>query len=412
MRVLQVAQKPQRRGAEVFARQLGAWLAAAGHEVRHAYLYRYAGASPLPLGDGDVAFDRPQGSLLERLPCGNPALLADLHRLLRDWRPDVVQVNGGRSVKYGALATLLAPRRRWKLVYRNIDSPRFWVRGAPRRLYFRRLVMPRLDGVVGVSRQTLDEVYDVYGLDAPGELIPNGIDLAPLRAFADRAAVRERLGTPTQQVVLLFFGAVTAQKRPDRFVRLVHRLRQAGEDVEGWVLGDGELRPETETLAAELGAAEGLRFLGYRPDVAGLVAAADLLVSTSDTEGIPAAVLEASYLELPVAGFAVGGMAECVRHGETGLLAPPGDEEELFRLAARLVRAPGERRALGRNGRLFVEQGFSIDAIGRRYEAFYRRLLGGDGGEDGDGGDGGGERRGSGRPAARSGHRPAMNEPP
>lgn len=395
MRILQVAQKPQRRGAEIFAWQLGTWLAAAGHQVRHAYLYRYAGDSPLPLNDGDVAFDRPQGSILERLPCGNPALLADLHRLVRDWRPDVVQVNGGRSVKYGALATLLAPRRRWTLVYRNIDSPRFWVRGAVRRLYFQRLVMPRLDGVVGVSRQTFDEAYDFYRLDAPGELIPNGIDLAPLRAFADGRAVRERLGTPPQRVVLLFFGAVTAQKRPDRFVRLVHRLRQSGEDVEGWVLGDGELRPETETLAAELGAAEGLRFLGYRPDIAGFVAAADVLVSTSDTEGIPAAVLEASYLELPVAGFAVGGMPECVRHGETGLLAAPGDEDELFRLVRRLVRDPGERRALGAAGRRLVEEGFSIEAVGRRYESFYRRLRAAGGG---------GERRGSERPASRSVH--------
>jgi glycosyltransferase involved in cell wall biosynthesis len=128
------------------------------------------------------------------------------------------------------------------------------------------------------------------------------------------------------------------------------------------------------------------------------------VVSTSDTEGIPAAVLEASYLELPVVGFAVGGMPECVRHGESGLLAPPGDEEELFRLVRRLVRDPGERRALGGAGRRLVEDGFSIDAVGRRYEAFYRRLRAA-------GGDDGG-RRGAGPPVPRSVHSPASNEPP
>jgi glycosyltransferase involved in cell wall biosynthesis len=380
VKVLQLAQKPQRRGAEVFARQLGDWLAGAGHTVRHAYLYRYEGSSPLPLGDGDVAFDRPQDTRLERLPCGNPALLADLHRLVRRWRPDIVQANGGRSVKYAAMLALLAPRRRWKLVYRNIDSPVFWVRGAARRLYMRYLVMRRVDGVVGVSRRTFEEVYDFYGLDAPGELIPNGIDLAPLQDPPERGAVRAGLGVPPERVVVLFFGSLTAQKRPDRFVRLIGRLREAGADVEGWVLGDGEARPRVEALTAELGIAGSLRLLGYQREVAGWVAAADLFASTSDTEGIPAAVLEASYLRLPVAGFAVGGMPECVRHGETGLLAPPGDEEALCGLVLDLVRDAGRRRAMGLAGRRFVAEGFSMGAVGRRYEAFYHRLLGADGG--------------------------------
>jgi glycosyltransferase involved in cell wall biosynthesis len=375
MKILQLAQKPQRRGAEVFAWQLGGWLAAAGHPVRHAYLYRHDGEQPLPLGEGDVACDRRQDSPLERLPTGNPALLASLHRLVTRWRPDVVQANGGRSVKYAALLTLLSPGRRWKLVYRNIDSPRFWVRGAARRLYMRRLVMPRVDGVVGVSRQTFDEVYDFYRIDAPGELIPNGIDLAPLADPPAREEVRASLGAQPERVVLLFFGALTAQKRPERFVRLVHALRREGDDVAGWVLGDGEAREEVRELASRLGVAGEIRFLGSRPDVAGCVAAADLLVSTSDTEGIPAAVLEASYLGLPVVGFAVGGMPECVRQDETGLLAPPGEEDELLRLVRRLVHQPGERLRLGRNGRRFVEEGFSMDAVGRRYETFYRRLL-------------------------------------
>jgi glycosyltransferase involved in cell wall biosynthesis len=376
MRVLQVAQKPQRRGAEVFAWQLGAWLAAAGHEVRHAYLYRYAGASPLPLGDGDVAFDRPQTSILERLPCGNPALVADLHRLVRDWRPDVVQVNGGRSVKYGALLTLLAPRRRWKLVYRNIDSPVFWVRGAARKLYFRRVIMPRIDGVVGVRRKTLDEVYAFYGLSreaTPGVFVPNGIDLGALVPGRSREEVRSELATGPDDVAMLFFGALTAQKRPDRFVRLLATLRDTR--ALGWVLGDGEARAETEAAVRAAGLADRVRFLGYRERVASFVAGADLLASTSDTEGIPAAILEAGYLGLPTAGFDIGGMAECVLHGETGLLAPEGDEDALAALARRLVSDGAERRSMGEAARRFVAEEFSMASVGRRYEAFYERLL-------------------------------------
>ena len=379
MKILQLAQKPQRRGAEVFAHQLGGWLRTAGHEVRHVYLYRYDGDEPLAVGDDDVALGYREASPLERLPTGNPALLAALRRLVGRWRPDVVQANGGRSVKYAALSTLLSPGRRWRLVYRNIDSPRFWVRGAARRLYMGRLVMPRVDGVVGVSRRTLDEVFDFYRLEAPGVFIPNGIDLAPLASPAPRGEVRRRHDTPADARVLLFFGALTAQKRPERFVRLIRTLHDGGEAAIGWVLGDGPARGGLEALAGELGVASSLRFLGYRRDVADPVAAADLFVSTSDSEGIPAAVLEAGYLRLPVVGFDVGGMGECVVDGETGLLAPAGDETALAALVTRLVRDGEERRRMGEAARRFVADGFSMQSVGRRYEAFYRRLLGDEG---------------------------------
>lgn len=378
MRILQLAQKPQRRGAEIFARQLGDWLAGEGHAVRHAYLYRYEGDQPLALDPGDVALDHPQGSPLERLPIGNPALVADLRRVIADFQPDVVQANGGRSVKYAALLTRLAPGRSWKLVYRNIDSPVFWVRGAMRTLFMRHWVMPRLDGVVGVSRRTLDEVYDFYRLRVPGAFIPNGIDLAPLADPAPRAEVRRRHDTPEDAVVVLLFGALTAQKRPERFLRLIHRLRADGHgQVVGWLLGDGPDRAALEAQAAELGIADALRFLGYRREVAGPVAASDLYASTSDSEGIPAAVLEAGYLGLPVVAFDVGGMDECVLHGETGRLAPAGDEDALLAEVVDLVTDADERRRLAAAARRFVEAEFSIPSVGRRYLEFYRRVRAG-----------------------------------
>ena len=194
--------------------------------------------------------------------------------------------------------------------------------------------------------------------------------------------MRRSHDTAPGEVAILFFGALTRQKRPERFIRLVSRLAAADHPVVGWVLGDGPARGEMEALAGELGVAEKMRFLGYQERVADPVAAADLFVSTSDSEGIPAAVLEAGYLELPVVGFAVGGMDECVRHGETGLLAEAGDEDALLDLAARLVRDGDERRRLGAAARRFVADTFSMRSVGRSYEAFYRRVLAG-GAEEG-----------------------------
>jgi glycosyltransferase involved in cell wall biosynthesis len=77
-------------------------------------------------------------------------------------------------------------------------------------------------------------------------------------------------------------------------------------------------------------------------------------------------------------GYDVGGMSECVRHGETGYLAPPGDEAEHLRWTLRLVRDAALRRRLGSAARVFVAETFSMDAVGRRYERFYERLMAGE----------------------------------
>lgn len=375
MRILHLAQKPQRRGAEIFAAQLGAWLSAASHQVRNVYLYAFPGERPLLLGEGDVCIGGDEANRLERLPCGHPVVFARLRRLVGEFRPDIVQANGGRSVKYASLLAMASPGRHWKLVYRNIDSPVFWVRGVARRTYFRHVIMPRVDGVVGVSRTTMQEVYGFYRISAPGEYIPNGVDLAPLARPRERKVIRERLRISQDDTVLLFVGAMAAQKRPDRYVRLIRAVRDLGEEVTGLIVGDGELRRATENLAGELDVSSSIRFLGSQEDVADYLASADLFVSTSDSEGIPAAVLEAGFLRLPVIGFAVGGMQECVLHGQTGYLARPGDEADLLRLVRRLLRDPEERRRLGTAARSFVESEFSMDSVGRRYERFYLWLL-------------------------------------
>ena len=376
MRILQLVQKPQRRGAEVFAFQLSAWLRSQAHEVRTVYLYPYDGDRPLPLVPGDEVVMGVERSLLERAPGCHPGLLLRLQRALSAFDPDVVQANGARTMKYGAALALLNRRRRWPLVYRNIDSPAFWVKGWLRENYYRRLVMPRVDGVVGVSETTLEEVRQFYGLRAPSVFVPNGVDLGALVARDARETVRNHFSTPPSATVLLFVGSLSRQKRPDRFLRVVANVCRSRDDVYGWLLGDGPDREGSERLAAELGIAEKIRFLGYQDEVASFVAACDVYTSTSDTEGIPAVVIEAGYLGLPTVAFRVGGMHECVKDGETGVLVPAGDEAALSGALLSLVDSPRLRDKMGQEGRRWVTRWFSIDVVGGRYRTFYRRLLG------------------------------------
>jgi glycosyltransferase involved in cell wall biosynthesis len=285
-----------------------------------------------------------------------------------------VQVNGSRTVKYGALAKALTGFNNWKLVYRNIDSPHFWVRGPARKLFYRRVIMPRIDGIIGVSRRTLIEALELYGIRAPSQFIPNGVDLDKLRPLMGRHVVRIQTATPEDSRVLLFVGQMGNQKRPDRFVELIRRLRDAVPPVVGWMIGEGPERERAEQLAWSKGVQERLRFLGHQTDVASYLAAGDVLVLTSDTEGIPAVVIEAGYLGKPTVAFDVGGMRECIDDGVTGKLVPAADEEAL---AEGVVWLLTDERAsqLGAQAKCRVEREFSMEAVGRSYIDFFRQLV-------------------------------------
>jgi L-malate glycosyltransferase len=375
MKILQLVQKPQRRGAEVFAYQLSQWLRGEGHDVRTVYLYEYAGDKRLPLEPGDVALEAREKHLFERIPGAQPALLRRLRAVVRAYDPDVIQVNGARTVKYGALVRLLERNVRWKMVYRNIDSPVFWVRGAIRRFLNRRVFMPQMDGIVGVSRKTLAEVEDLFRPRGESIFIPNGVDLKALQPTQGSDEIRDLVGVPRDAVVALFMGNLTRQKRPDRFLRALKRAREEVDNLYGWLLGDGPDRAALEAQVRSLGLTDRVRFLGYQDQVASYVAAADFYVSTSDTEGIPAVVVEVGYLGKPTLGLRVGGMHECVLHGETGYLVEPGDEDELVRRLVHLARDEQERIRLGSRAHSWSRDTFSIERVASEYREFYRKVL-------------------------------------
>ncbi len=375
MRILQLVQKPQRRGAEIFAFQLSQALRRQGHRVNTAYLYPYSGANPLPLQAGDVVLPGRESHPLEKVPGVHPLLLRQVMAHLDGLRPDVVQVNGARTIKYGAFARSFS-RGRWPVVYRNIDNPAYWLRDPWRRFFYRRLVMPRIQGVVGVSEATLHNVKKLYGLAAPAVYIPNGVDPAPLAAAPTGAEARRQLGLAPGAALVLFIGSLARQKRPDRFLRVMQAVHRQMPLVEAWLVGDGPLRPALERQARQLGLERATRFWGYQARVGPYLAAADLLLITSDSDGIPAVVLEAGLLGKPTVATRVGGLPECIREGQTGHLLAAEDEAGLAQAVLDLLHRPRQRQAMGRRAGQWVEENFTIDVIARRYFDFYREVLG------------------------------------
>jgi glycosyltransferase involved in cell wall biosynthesis len=174
---------------------------------------------------------------------------------------------------------------------------------------------------------------------------------------------------------MLSLGALVWEKDPMTQLDVAARVVRERPGAVLLMAGDGPLRAQVETGIAERGLQGRVVMLGARDDVADLLAASDLLLFTSMSEGMPAVVIEAGMAGVPVAAFAVGGIPEVIEGGVTGVLASPGDVDGLAAEALALLEDPERRAAMGLAASESCAR-FDIREIGERYLDVYGSLVG------------------------------------
>lgn len=142
-------------------------------------------------------------------------------------------------------------------------------------------------------------------------------------------------------------------------------------------IGDGTATPAFEALAREWAgpAADRVRLLGGRSDVAERLAASAVFVLASRYEGLPLSILEAMRGGLPVIATDVGGVCELVQDGKTGHLVRREDPDDLARAMQALADDPGLRARMGQAGRARFEAQFSMERLRERVTGIYHELL-------------------------------------
>ena len=154
-------------------------------------------------------------------------------------------------------------------------------------------------------------------------------------------------------------------------------LRDRGVDTEAIIVGDGVRREALERMAAGLGIADRVRFLGAvgQDRIPEQLAAADVFCLPSFAEGVPVVLMEAMAMEMPVVATAVMGVPELVEHGTSGLLVPPGRADAVADALAALAADSARRAALGRAGRSKVLAEFDLNTSAQALRERFRELL-------------------------------------
>lgn len=204
---------------------------------------------------------------------------------------------------------------------------------------------------------------------------------ADLTAFATPrpgvAALRQSLGIPADQVVLLNVSCLKPQKNPTMYLRVAAAIVATHPNVTFLLAGDGALRPSLEALQAQLGVPQArFQLLGWRRDIPELVQLCDVLVLTSLWEGLPQVFAQAMAAAKPIVATRVDGTPEAVTDGTTGHLVAANDVAGMVQALVGLIEDPARRAQFGAAGRARAAA-FSQERMVDDLQRFYTTVAGG-----------------------------------
>jgi glycosyltransferase involved in cell wall biosynthesis len=284
---------------------------------------------------------------------------------------DLVHLHTGRATWLGGLAARLGDRI--AVTTRRMDRPvkRNW----RTRLIYHRLVRR----AVAISPAVARRLEDGGVAPCPVVTIPSAVAPETVTTDRPRSELRAELGLDPDAFVLLTMASLVRRKGIDV---LIEALAAVGARPDGapdatvlLVAGRGPEEEELRARAERFGLTPRVRFLGPRDDKAELLAACDAFALPSRREGLGVASLEAMAASRAVIASRVGGLAEAVVDGETGLLVEPGDVRGLAAAIARLRDDAELRARLGAAGPARVAAGHLPDQMVAAYEELYREVL-------------------------------------
>jgi glycosyltransferase involved in cell wall biosynthesis len=303
---------------------------------------------------------------------GAAATARQIAGAVRRVRPDVVHAQNVKAAGTALLATRAAGRRRPPVLatFHGV-LPAEYRRAAA--------VLGRTAHVVCVSEDLRARLLAAGVAPERASVIHNAVEPAGAPAPEHRAVLDAELSLPDGAPVVAIVGRLVPQKAHLRFLQAARLVADAVPEARMLVVGDGELRDEIRGRRDALGLADHVVMTGARADARDLIARADVLVFSSDWEGLSIAALEGLAAGTPVLATDVQGMRELLSTG-AGAVVPLDDGTALGAALVALLRDPARRAAMGAAGRDLIASRFALDAMVDAYERRYERLTRADGG--------------------------------
>ncbi len=315
----------------------------------------------------------------EVAPLSDLKAFSSLRSVIRRIRPVIVHAHTSKAGFIGCLAArmekvpgiILAPHGH--ILGEDARIPGVPERGLKRRLlavaarensrYADVIVAPNeAERADGIALSLWDEDNSV--------VIPNGVDTGKFCA-GDRTESKKKLGFRENDTLVGVAARLTREKGLDYAIRTIGELPAAHLVI----VGSGPEQEPLEQMARLLGVAPRVHFLGLKTSMEKIFPAFDVCLVPSRSESHGMAAAEAACCEVPVVASNIGGLRRVIKHGETGLLVPPGDIDGYKKAIQKLLFDPPRARRLASAGRKHMIRSFSTEIMQDKITALYYSLL-------------------------------------
>jgi glycosyltransferase involved in cell wall biosynthesis len=338
-------------------------------------LVHYASPEFLPIVGGIERGDSPslmlqqaaaEGIATFRLACRGRLDLGAVNRLAEFLKKEQISILHAHDFKANFYA--LAARRKFPLPL--VTTLHLWNRNNLVTAFYEfldALLVRRFDRIIGVSPAIVEEAKRWHIPEAKLRVILNGIDIARFKQLPPRPV--------NGKLVIGSIGRLVAQKGYPIFLQMAAQILQRHPQIHFLLVGDGPVREELEAEAKKLGIAEKVTFAGQRDPVETAYGEMDIFVSSSLSEGLPIALLEAMAARLPVVATRVGAVPEVIEDNISGLLVESENLQALVDAVESLLDDPAKKQALAEGGFRRAQEHFSAENMARQTEAVYREIL-------------------------------------
>ena len=303
---------------------------------------------------------------------GDVKAFVSLIKEIRSFKPHVIHTHTAKAGFLGRFASIISlqPSIRVHTFHGHLLNGYFGL--------FKRLLVVIAEKVLAVFTHQLLAVGDkvrqdllAAGIGNPKKfgLMPPGLEIGEL---PNKSESQASFGLATTSLQCAFIGRVARIKRPDRFLDVVSEIKRRRVAIEFFMAGDGEL---LETCRARI-AGEDLpvKILGWQSDIEKVLAAADVVVLTSDNEGTPLSLIQAGMAGLPVVTTRVGSVPEVVLDGITGIITSL-EVQEITDALEKIANSNELRAHMGTAAKGFTLANFGVKRLVNDHEELYKRLL-------------------------------------
>lgn len=359
MKIVQIIQKPQLRGAEIFACQLSNHLLERGHEVWIVSLY--PGDADLPFKGSVIKLNRPIHKRFYDIQ-GWKTFNQILHKV----KPDLIQANAADTLKF-AVSSKLISKSRIPIIFRNANESGLFIKSFLKRK-LNQLYLSQVSQVISVCKECEEDFISTFGYSrAKITTVEIGIEKTPIGNLS-----KDIHNLFNNKQVLVHVGSFVPEKNHMGLLRIFHRINQILPQTHLVLIGKGKLEEEIQGEIGRLHLEKKVSLLGYRNDVINILNNSKAFLLPSLIEGLPGVLLEAMYCKIPIVAYNVGGIPGII-NSSTGSLINLNDEKSFAKAVIEAVERPNKIQIKGAYKK--VREEFMNKEISERFMSAYEGVI-------------------------------------